>query len=178
MTHLRILFVLTLGMLLASCAIGQPAISLPTPTSTVALPTAPLVVAVSPTATSTPRPPTPTATATAIATATLTPTLTPTSTATPTRLPTATLAALPAFLMTNDTPPLPPGKGGLIINNHFGVELNYDLGGKVYQVPPNSRMIIFLAAGKYTFTASAVGYASKSGATEVLDGYYRNQDWG
>ena len=171
-------------VLLTSCAKGQPAIALPTATYTVVPPTATITATAVPTATSTMTPTfTATATATATATSTSTPTLTPSLTPSPTATATATTKpsptpTLPPFLLTNDTPPLPAGKGGLIVNNHLGTELDYDLGDKVYKVPPYSRMIIFLAPGRYNFSASAASYQSKSGSTEVLDGYYRNQDWG
>ncbi|MBI5033072.1 MAG: hypothetical protein HZB51_21330 [Chloroflexi bacterium] len=176
MTRVRMTVGMVILILLSSCAIGQPATSLPTPTSTliVASPTAVVVI---PTATNTPVPPTATSTATLAPTATPTQTPNPTATWTPTRLPSPT-PTLPPFLLTNDTPGLPKGMGGLIVVNHTGTELNYDLAGKVYKVPANGRMIIFLAPGKYTFSVSATNFAGKSGATEVTDGYYRQQDWG
>jgi len=172
------------AVLLTACAKGQPAIALPTATYTVVPPTATMTATSIPTATNTATP-TSTATATNIATATSTsiPTLMPSLTPSPTATAAATTKpsptpTLPPFLLTNDTPPLPAGKGGLIINNHLGTDLDYDIGGKVYKVPAYSRMIIFLAPGHYNFSGSAIGYQSKSGATDVLDGYYRNQDWG
>lgn len=166
------------AVLLTACAKGQPAIALPTATDTPVPPT--------PTALSTPMPTatpamTLTFTATAPAPSTNTPTLAPAATPSPTATalakpsPTPTL---PPFLLTNDTPPLPGGKGGLIINNRLGTDLNYNIGGVTYKIPPFSRAIIFLSPGHYNFSASAAAYQSKAGSTDVLDGYYHIQDWG
>src|SRR5512140_833864 len=157
MTFVRMTIGLVIILVLSSCAIGQPAISLPTPTNTVALVSPTLAVAVVPTATNTPVPPT--ATSTFTATPTLTPTQTPlpTATSTPTLVPSPTPTLAP-FLLTNDTPGLPKGIGGLIVVNHAGEELNYNIGGKLYKVPAYGRMVIFLSPGKYTFSASAINF--------------------
>jgi hypothetical protein len=65
----------------------------------------------------------------------------------------------------------------LIIVNHFGTVMNFDLAGKVYQIPASGRMVIFLSPGHYNFSASAINYAGRAGTTDVVAGYYRQQDW-
>lgn len=176
MTLVRMAVGIILAFMLSSCAMGQPATSLPTPTNTAVLSSL-TAVAVIPTAPNTPVPPT--ATSTFTPTPTLTPTQTPlpTATSTPTLVPSPTPTLAP-FLLTKDTPDLPKGMGGLVVVNHAGEELNYNIGGKLYKIPAYGRMVIFLSPGKYTFSASAVNFAGKSGSTEVTEGYYRQQDWG
>ncbi len=163
----RMLGALALMILVASCATSQ---SIPTPlptlTEVVVLPS-PTSTAL-PTPTFTPVPPT----------ATSTPTTIPTSTATATSVPTIT-PTLPAFLLTQDLPPIPAGKGALIVANHYGQdELDLDIGGTVYKIPGSGRMVIFLSPGHYTFSASVAGHAGKSGALEILENYYVPQDYG
>ncbi len=177
MTLVRMMVGMILALMLSSCAMGQPAASLPTPTSAAALPSPTIRVAVVPTSTSTAVPPTATSTSVPTSTSTPTQTLLPTATSTPTTIPSPTPTLAP-FLLTADTPGLPAGQGGLIVVNHAGEELNYNIGGKLYKVPAYGRMVIFLDPGNYTFSASAINFAGKSGSTEVLEGYYRQQDWG
>ena len=156
-----------LALLVASCATTQ-AIPTPLPTLTevVVLPSA--TSTASPTPTFTPLPPTETAT----------PTATPTAKATATPVPTITPTP-PAFLLTQDLPPIPVGKGALIVANHYGQdELNLDIGGTVYKIPGSGRMVIFLSPGQYTFSASVGGHAGRSGAFQILENYYVPQDYG
>ncbi len=154
---------LALAMLAVSCAAAQQIPTpLPTMTEVVALPSA--TPTALPTPTFTPIPPTETSTLTATATATSVPTIRPTP---------------PAFLLTQDLPAIPVGKGALIVTNHYGQdELDLDIDGKVYKIPGSGRMVIFLSPGHYTFSASVAGHAGRSGATQILENYYLPQDYG
>jgi hypothetical protein len=80
--------------------------------------------------------------------------------------------------LTQDLPPIPPGKGALIVANHYGQDLDLDIGSQVYKIPGSSRMVIFLLPGHYTFSASVAGHAGRSGATQILENYYVPQDYG
>lgn len=106
------------------------------------------------------------------------PTASPTATATATPVPTITPTP-PAFLLTQDLPSIPFGKGALIVANHYGQdELALDIGGTVYKIPASGRMVIFLSPGHYTFSASVGGHAGRSGAIQILENYYVPQDYG
>ncbi len=157
------------AILLASCATTQPSTPQPTVTNTVVLSLATFTATPLPTATLTPIPPT----ATAMPTSTTTPTATSTATLKPTVTPT-----LPAFLLTQDFPPIPTGMGALIVANHNSQELDLDISGKLYKIPGLSRMVIFLSPGRYNFSGTIPGYAGRTGATEILESYYIQQDYG
>jgi hypothetical protein len=68
--------------------------------------------------------------------------------------------------------------GALIIVNHYSQELDLDLGGKLYKIPGSNRMVIFLSPGRYNFSATIPGFAGKTGTTEVVESYYRTQEYG
>lgn len=161
---------IALTVLVASCGPVKPTTTPPTVANAVALPSATLTATVLPTVTSTPVPPTATATPTARPTATATSTATLAPTARPT---------LPAFLLTQDSPPIPPGMGALIVANHYQQdELDLDMGGKVYKIPGSGRMVIFLAPGRYQYSVSVSGHAGRNGATVIVENYYVPQDYG
>jgi hypothetical protein len=169
MKSYRMVVGVALAVLLSSCGPVKPTTTPPTVTSAV-LPSATLTAVAHATATFTSIPPTattlPTTTATlaATATATLQPTMTPTS---------------PAFLLTQNFPPIPKGMGALIVLNHYQQdELDLDIGGVVYKIPGAGRMVIFLSPGRHTFSASVAGHAGRSGATEIVENYYVPQDYG
>jgi hypothetical protein len=75
-------------------------------------------------------------------------------------------------LLTQDLPPIPTGKGALIVNNHYAQDLGIDIGGKQYKIPGSGRGVIFLSPGHYTFSFSVVGLAGKTGATDIPENYY------
>jgi hypothetical protein len=76
-------------------------------------------------------------------------------------------------LLTKDTPPLPAGKGGLVVENVFVLDkLSLDIGGKVYELPPSSRMLIFLPPGRYNFTMSDPGHNGRNGTVQIQEGFY------
>jgi hypothetical protein len=166
------------AILLASCGPVQPTLTPPTVMSAVVSPSPTFTVTPLPTATVTPVPPTATPTSTAMPTAIATPTstATPTPTATATLQPTAT-PTLPAFLLTQDFPPIPTGKGALIVVNHLSRELGLDIGSRLYKIPGLGRMLIFLSPGHYTFSLTIPGYRGYTGATEIVESYYIQQDY-
>lgn len=156
---------IALTVLLASCGPVKPTLTPPTVTSAV-LPSATFTATALPTFTQVP----PTATATPPPTATQT--ARPTSTATATPQPTVT-STPPAFLLTQDLPPIPAGKGALIVTNHYAqAEVGLDIGGKAYKIPASGRMVIFLSPGHYSFSLSVIGLAGKTGATDIPENYY------
>lgn len=156
-----------LTILLASCGPVQPTTTPPTVTSAVVLPSATFTVAALPTATSTSVPPTATPTSTATPTATATQT-SPTVTPTP-----------PAFLLTQGLPPIPAGKGALIVTNHYAQdELDLNIADTLYKIPGSGRGVIFLSPGRYTYSASVLGHAGRSGATVIPENFYVPQDYG
>ena len=156
-----------LAILLASCGPVQPTTTPPTVTSAVVLPSPTFTLTPLPTATVTLVPLTATPTSIAIPTATATRTLTPTITPTP-----------PAFLLTQDLPPIPAGKGALIVVNYNSGELALDLSGKLYKIPGSSRMVIFLVPGRYNYSGTIPGFAGKTGTTEIVESFYIQQDYG
>jgi hypothetical protein len=163
---------IALTVLLASCGPVKPTLTPPTVANAPVLPSATLTATALPTATSTPVPPTATATPPPTATQTARPTATATASLTPTASPT-----LPAFLLTQDSPPIPTGKGGLIVTNDFSQELGLEIGGKFYTIPGFGRMVIFLAPGRYTFSVAIPGLAGGSGIVQILENYYVPQEF-
>jgi len=110
-----------------------------------------------------------------------TPTIPPTvtvvpPTATPTSTPRPTATPLPS--PTSQFPPIPEGMGGLIVINWYGREINYEIGGKLYKIPPSGgRVIIHLAPGKQNYSADIAGYGRAGGTLEIVAGRYITQQW-
>lgn len=171
-----------LGLVLSILCACTPAPTV-TPLAPTAAPTAvPPTATPLPTATNTATPvPTATFTATPLPpTATLTATpVPPTATATPIP-PTATTAPTntPPPSPTSQFPPIPEGMGGLIITNWYGREINYEIGGKLYKIPAGGgQVFVYLAPGKYNYSADIAGYGRAGGSLEVALGVYRTQFW-
>jgi hypothetical protein len=174
----------------ASAAGCGPSASTPTPqvlivTSTpVPATQTPFVLVVTPT----PQPasPTPLATATEAPSPTQPP---PTVTSTPTVSVTPTLAEATAtnvpVVPTN--PPLPPaqptqapvvqnpcslspGKGGLLVVNHFDGDMTFTVANHEYHVPGHSQQVVQVDAGTpFTFSVSIVGVGKLNGGPFTLD---------
>jgi hypothetical protein len=81
-------------------------------------------------------------------------------------------------LLTQDLPPIPAGKGALIVVNHNSGELALDISSKLYKIPGSGRMVIFLAPGRYNFSGTIPGYAGRTGATQIVENFYVQQDYG
>jgi hypothetical protein len=121
--------------------------------------------------------PAPTPTATATNTPTLVPTPTATSTNTPTQTPTA-IPTVQLFTPTPTLPPIPTGMGALILFNNFNQQLNFDIAAKLYKIAPNSSVVIIVAPGNHTYSATIPGFAGHTGTVEIRENYYRVQQWG
>lgn len=101
---------------------------------------------------------------------------TPTVPPTVTRIPSPTFVPRPS--PTSEFPPIPAGMGGLIVINWYGREINYDIGGKLYKIPPSGgRVIIHLAPGKQNYSADIAGYGRAGGTLEIVLGRYITQQW-
>jgi hypothetical protein len=120
-----------------------------------------------------------------------TPASIPTATNTPIPLPTATAASpntpvlipiavptQPAFTPTPTLPAVPPGMGALILFNHYNTQLNFDIASKLYKIESNNSLVIFLAPGKHTYSATIPGFTGKTGVVEIQESFYRVQEWG
>jgi hypothetical protein len=76
-------------------------------------------------------------------------------------------------MLTQDTPQLPVGMGGLVVVNAYVQDkLSLTIASKAYDIPPSSRMLIFLPPGGYTFTMSDPGHNGRNGSIQIQQGYY------
>lgn len=68
--------------------------------------------------------------------------------------------------------------GGLIVVNWYGRELNYDIAGKLYKIPPSGgQVIIHLPPGKHNYSADIPGLGRAGGTVEISLGRYVMQPW-
>ncbi len=63
---------------------------------------------------------------------------------------------------------IPAGMGGLLVVNYYGKEMNYEIGGKLYKIPGNSREVIILTPGNQNYSADIPG-VGRAGATLAIE---------
>ncbi len=74
-----------------------------------------------------------------------------------TRINAASMAASSAQTQTPAAVYVAKGKGGVLVHNYYGKELNFTTDGEQYKIPANSDLFISLDEDTYTYSANVFG---------------------